>query len=220
MGFSRQEHWSGVAISSSKDHKQREVKPLELSGDREFNPEEGLNKGPSHLPSCHNRQKQTERWPRARAGWLRGCWSGYQPLLIYPNGVDFPDLQVDCLHASLSNQGECKLQRLKKCSAALAVHPTLFNPMDRTMPDSLVLHCLLKLAQTQHHWDWDRCHYTAVVTGQRSVRPSHCPLTKASATEHLTQVLVTALHHQHHAKQKGVDPFINYLPAPSHSNIQ
>ena len=79
---------------------------------------------------------------------------------------------------------------------------------------------LLKFAQTQHHWDWDRCHYTAVVTGQRSVRPSHCPLTKASTTEHLTQVLVTALHHQHHAKQKGVDPFINYLPAPSHSNIQ
>ena len=107
----------------------------------------------------------------------------------------------------------------KICSASL-VHPTLFNPMDCSMPDFLVLRYLPEFAQTQHHWDWDRCHYTAVVTGQRRVRPFHCPLTKASATEHLTQVLGTMLHHQHHAKQKGVNPFINYLPAPSHSNIQ
>ena len=97
---------------------------------------------------------------------------------------------------------------------------TLCNPMDCSMPDFLVLRYLPEFAQTQHHWDWDRCHYTAVVTGQRRVRPFHCPLTKASATEHLTQVLGTMLHHQHHAKQKGVNPFINYLPAPSHSNIQ
>ena len=127
---------------------------------------------------------------------------------------------MDCLHAGLSNQGEANLQRLKKCSASLVVHPTLFNPMDCSMPDFFVLHYLPEFAQTQHHRDWDRRHYTAIVTGQRRVRPSHCPLTKASDTEHLTQVLVRVLHHQHHAKQKGVDPFINYVPAPSHSNIQ
>ena len=51
------------AIAFSKDHKQREVKPLEHSGAGEFNPEEGsvLNKGSSHLPSCRNNQKQAER---------------------------------------------------------------------------------------------------------------------------------------------------------------
>lgn len=66
----------------------------------------------------------------------------------------------------------------------------------------------------QRHWDWYKCHSTTVVTCQRNVRQSHCLLSKTSATGHLTQALVTMSYHQHHAKQKGVNPICKLSSSP------
>ena len=108
--------------------------------------------------------------PDSSVHWMLQARILERVAISFSRGSFLPRNQTQVILYCLNYQGSPS----KSCSIAKSCM-TLCDPMDYSMPGSIVLHYLLELAQTHVHWDGS------------AIQPSHPLLPPASPTFDLSQ---------------------------------